>query len=82
MGDEAQNVYISNRFCAREGESPDQQRSFVQYARREQLSAMSTLECVHEVDISCETQLSMCQPQGMRGPITCFLTREGGTSNK
>ena len=49
--DKVINVYVSNRLCAREGESPDRGRSF-QCARREQLSAVSTFERVYGVDIS------------------------------
>ena len=37
-------------FCAREGESSDQQGSFIQCARSEQLSAMSTFERVNGAD--------------------------------
>ena len=39
--DKIVDVHVSDRLCAREGESSDQQRSFAQCARSEQLSAVS-----------------------------------------
>ena len=41
----------SDRRCAREGEPYDQQRSFMQSTRSEQLSAVSTFERKNCIDI-------------------------------
>ena len=49
--DEVINVYVPNRLRARKGVSSDQQESFIQCARSEQLPAMSTFERVYCVDI-------------------------------
>ena len=45
-------VHVSNRLCAREVESSDQQGPFVRCARSEQLSAVSAFERVHAIDVS------------------------------
>ena len=47
MNDKVINVYVSNRLCAREGESSDQQGSFLQSPRSGQLSAVNTFERVY-----------------------------------
>ena len=49
--DKIVDIY-SNRLCAREGESSDQQGSFMQSTGSEQVSAVSTPERAHCVDIS------------------------------
>ena len=54
LSDKVSNVFVSNRLCAREGESSDQQGSFVQCACSEQLSAVNTFKRVYGVDISHE----------------------------
>ena len=57
MGDENKmhgrdRRYASNRLDAREGESTDQQGSFLQCARSEQLSTLGTFEHAYCIDIS------------------------------
>ena len=50
--DEVISVNVSDRLCTREGERSDQQRSFVQCARSQQLSVVSTFERLNGVDVS------------------------------
>ena len=50
--DEVINVFVSHRLCAREGEPSDQHRAFVQCARSDKLSAVSSVERVNGVEVS------------------------------